>query len=548
MNPQTKLHSKKVYPKRWCYVSRNLEMDAHVDEILQLVRLAQSHGLTGMVLAAGLDDLLNKWAVYMRRLTEVRQICHAYGVEIIPSIFSVGYGNTILNGNRNLAAGVPARDVPFAVAAGQAKIIQNPDVGIKNGGFEEFSDGCFASYDYHDAPGEASFVDQTVRHSGQASIRLEGFGFDTYDPVRVVQTVSVEPYRQYRIRVWVKSEVFAPSDAFQIQVYGYSHTGKRLLVLRTLVMPPEISDWKQIAVAFNTLHYSVIRVYLGVWGGETGKVWLDDLEVHEPSLLNVLRRPGTPVSVKSEDGQITYEEGRDYESIIDQNLDPWASGDDHEGPVIRLMPRTRISPGDTLRVSYYHSVAPDEERAAICMSEPEVFDRWRSAAEILYKTLEPSTYFLSMDEIRAGGSCEACRAGGRTVGQVLADCITKQAAILREFSPGAGIYLWSDMLDPHRNAHDHYYSIDGDLTGSWDSIPNDIVAVCWKHSLREDSLGHFSGLHLRTMAATYYDTRSMATTRDWLTALQQTPGSCGLMYTTWKNDYTRLAEFGDLLK
>jgi hypothetical protein len=50
-------------------------------------------------------------------------------------------------------------------------------------------------------------------------------------------------------------------------------------------------------------------------------------------------------------------------------------------------------------------------------------------------------------------------------------CITKQVQILRRHLPGAEIYIWSDMLDPHHNARGDYYLVDGDFTGSWKHVP-----------------------------------------------------------------------------
>ena len=51
--------------------------------------------------------------------------------------------------------------------------------------------------------------------------------------------------------------------------------------------------------------------------------------VEEVGLLNVLRRPGTPIIVRSDSGSTVYEEGRDYERIADSQLN---FRFDHDGP------------------------------------------------------------------------------------------------------------------------------------------------------------------------------------------------------------------------
>ena len=42
--------------------------------------------------------------------------------------------------------------------------------------------------------------------------------------------------------------------------------------------------------------------------------------------------------------------------------------------------------------------------------------------------------------------------------------------MIREASPEAEVYCWSDMLDPNHNAHGDYYLVEGDFTGSWQHV------------------------------------------------------------------------------
>ena len=97
----------KAYPCRWVYVSRSLQSDKDVSDIERIVQTTSEHGLDGMVLSAGLDRLDRQPPEYLERLRKVREICEKAHVEIIPGIFSVGYGGSVLAYNRNLAAGIP---------------------------------------------------------------------------------------------------------------------------------------------------------------------------------------------------------------------------------------------------------------------------------------------------------------------------------------------------------------------------------------------------------------------------------------------------------
>ena len=62
----------------------------------------------------------------------------------------------------------------------------------------------------------------------------------------------------------------------------------------------------------NSMDSTTANLYLGSWNGKSAKVWWDDLSVEEIGLVNVLRRPGCPVAVRSEQGT-AYEEGRSHD-------------------------------------------------------------------------------------------------------------------------------------------------------------------------------------------------------------------------------------------
>ena len=108
----------KEYPERWVFVSHSPRSDEEVATIERIVQTGSEHGLNGMVLSAGLDRLEQQSPAFLERLAKVKEFCQARGVEIIPNIFSAGYGGSVLAYNRNLAAGIPVRDAPFLVKGG----------------------------------------------------------------------------------------------------------------------------------------------------------------------------------------------------------------------------------------------------------------------------------------------------------------------------------------------------------------------------------------------------------------------------------------------
>jgi hypothetical protein len=69
-----------------------------------------------------------------------------------------------------------------------------------------------------DQPGEISYVDTEIRHSGKASLRLEKFTANPAGNARAMQSLKVQPHRCYRLSVWVKTENLEPASAFRVQV------------------------------------------------------------------------------------------------------------------------------------------------------------------------------------------------------------------------------------------------------------------------------------------------------------------------------------------
>jgi hypothetical protein len=530
----------KDYSYRWVYVSKSLGSDSDVKDIEGIVKTASEHGLNGMVLTGGLEYLDRQQPQYFKRLEEVKRICEQHNIEIIPIIFSVGYGGSVLSYDKNLAAGIAVKDALFVVENGRARLVPDPAVQIVNPGFEEYNGDVLTGYKFHDRPGDVSFVDKEVFKGGKASLRFENFGKYEHGHARLMQEVKVHPHRCYRLSCYVKTDQLEPADSFRLMVL--STDGRDIAPWDPAV--PSSADWRKVVMGFNSLNFDTVRIYVGAWGGKSGKFWLDDLQLEEVGLLNILRRPGTPLTVQGEETQLLYEEGRDFAAVKDARLN---FRFDHDPPVLEILPTSRIKNGQRLRISYCHGMGVNRGQVTVCMSEPNLYEIWQKQAQLLHKHLASGKYLLSMDEIRAGGACEACKKRKMTMGRILGDCITKQIEIIRKVNPHTEVFIWSDMLDPNHNAHDNYYLVDGDFANSWNYVPKDLIIVCWYYEKCNESLKFFSSLGFRTLAGAYYDGDTLDNPKGWLEVLERTPGACGIMYTTWENKYKLLAPFGDLV-
>ena len=263
-------------------------------------------------------------------------------------------------------------------------------------------------------------------------------------------------------------------------------------------------------------------------------------------MQNILRRPGCPLVVKNDANGLLYIEGIDFLTVVDPLLDYRT---DHLGPDLVVRTVSKIKEGDTLRISYYRGqqLNVGSPQTCVCMSEPAVYDIWSKQVAAVHDVLAPRTWFLSMDEIRQCGSCDACKRRKMNPAQIIGDCITKQFAMIRAVNPSADVCVWADMLDPHVNAHASYYNAVGTVFESWKYVPKGIIPVCWNYDTQVASLEFFSAFGFHPMAGVYYDSVDLVSTRVWLESLSATNGTKGVMYTTWKKQYGLLGAFGDLV-
>ncbi|WP_165226337.1 carbohydrate binding domain-containing protein [Aquisphaera insulae] len=517
----------------------DLEKSRDVPEIIRVLDTAGAHGMTGAVLPLGMDTLCKKPPEYFDRLEQVKAACERNRLEFIPSIFAVGYAGGIYAHDRNLMEGLPVEDAPFVVQRGVATLASDAPAGIANGGFEDHRKDQFARFGFHDQPGEISFADGRVHHGGKTSIRFENFAANPHGHGRIYQEVSLRPRRCYRVGLWVKTEGLEPANAFRITILAKD--GDRELAPKSFEIPAT-SDWQKVTYLFNSQAETSARFYAGVWGGKKGTFWLDDWTLEEVGPINVLHRPGTPVTVRGAGGT-TYEEGRDYARLNDPDAHP--ARVDRPAPALKIPAGSRIREGEKLRVSWYHSVLINDWQQTACMAEPAVYEIYDHEATLLAQHLKPKRILLSMDEIRMGGTCAACR--GKDMGKLLGECITHQQQILRKHFPGVEVMAWSDMLDPDHNAHGNYYLVSGSFAGSWKHVPRDLVMVPWGSEPREKSVRFFAGLGFRSLGACYYDADDLNEVKGWVAIARKEPKLTGLMYTPWTRKYDLLGAFGDLL-
>ena len=512
--------------EKWIYCPTNLLVDKNVSELETLWRRAAAAGYTHVLLADSKFNRLGEMdARYFRNVERVKKIAAELKMEIVPALFPIGYSNDMLGRDPNLVEGPPVKDVPLVVQGGVAHV-DDPDAPTLPGG--DFSD--LKKWTWKD---EFIVADKGAARISDANGRN----------ARIVQKLKVKPWRQYHVSVWIKTQDFRGEPMIKVQ--PAKDDGRSLQWTNLDVEPTQ--DWKEHHAVFNSLEYPDVGLYLGVWGAGAGSLWWRDAKIEEVAFLNMTRRPGTPLVIKTAEGQPLVE-GRDFAALNDPKLGqtPYAGEYDtwHQPPQLH----TKLPDGTRLRASYFHAATIYEHQATICLSEPKTYELLRDQAKRVHAAWNAKSYMMSHDEMRVADWCETCQARHLTPGQLLADNVKRCVEILHETAPGAHLYVWSDMFDPHHNAvPGPYYLVNGPLTGSWEGLPKEVTIVNWNSPKCAESLKFFADRGHAQVIAGYYDAPPEKI-RDWFAAAKGVPGNIqGVMYTTWKHDYSQLEKFGKLV-
>lgn len=530
--------------RRWVWVMANLMVKKEADRVVALIERSAKAGYNGLVLSDYKMNLLDQVQPhYFPNARRVLEAARAAKIEIIPVIAPIGYSNGILLHDANLAEGLPAVDLPFVVDGTEARLAPDPELArFTAGSMEQARGDVIVGFNFQDEPGKWTFADKAVRHGGTTSLRIE----NPAGNARLIHSLKVRPHAAYRLSAWVKSKGWDPPGNFRLMAIGAGDGGRPLSFHEGGIESDQ--DWKPVEVVFNSLDAGAINLYAGAYGGGKGSMWIDDLKLEPMGLTNVLRRGGCPFSVESADGGTTYEEGRDFEPVADPKLGmiPYAGEYEflHEGPPIRLTAESRIKVGHRLRVSWYHPVATHSNQVMCCLSEPKVYEILRDQARRVNEVYKPKKVLLSHDEMRVANWCALCQSRKLTPGQLLADNVKRCQSIAQEAMPGAEVMVWSDMFDPNHNAVDNYYLVNGTLKGSWEGLDPSVTILNWNGGKLAKSARFFADRGHKQVIAGYYDVDDLSGFTDWDAKVEGIPKVIGFMYTTWRQKYGLLDDYG----
>jgi hypothetical protein len=499
----------------WLYCPVNLAVDKNIDKLHDLWTRAAAAGYTHILLADSKFSRLGAMDKhYFANIERAKKLAADLKLNLVPALFQIGYSNDLLSNDPNLAEGLPVKDALFVVKDNVAQLQADPAVIFK------------PKPDYADSVVKVD----TAAHTATVS--------NNPGNARLNYKLKVTPYRHYHVSVQIKTDGYTGRPEIKaLASDGVSLNWTNLHVKQT-------QPWTTHHITFNSLDHTDITLYLGVWGQAKGTLQWKDWKIEEVGLLNVLRRPGAPLTVRSGDKQL--EEGKNFDPIKDPRMGtvPWPGGYEifHESPAIHTH---GLADGAQLRVSWYHPHIIYDEQIACCFAEPKVKELLTDQANRMRKIFgNDNGYMMSHDEIRVCNQDESCQKTGKTPGQLLAD----NARFCTQLLEGSQVYAWNDMFDPYHNAvKGPYYLVNGPWTGSWEGLDKNVIIMNWNFGKRDQSLKFFADRGHRQFLAGYYDHKPEQI-KDWLASAKGVQGVIGEMYTTWRNDYSQIEAFAKLAR
>ncbi|HEX3684085.1 MAG TPA: hypothetical protein VHU83_16250 [Bryobacteraceae bacterium] len=511
-----------------------------------LINRAVAAGYTGVAFWDSSFSFMSDpfWpAENVARLRKVIDYAASKGLKIMAPVAPFGFANDALQANPNLAEAQRVVGAQFQVdSSGKRLRFVNTFPGLANAGFESGETDWFST---HDA---GISVDGAIAHSGRAS----GVIRNARGNARFRQQIAVTPWRQYHLRLFFKSESFR--GLAQLGVLDEAAAAKERL--NAPIPASGTHDWTQLDFTFNSQDSTRAWLYTGVWGGNSGTLWLDDIRIEETALVYVVRREGAPVRVYDPGSPKTvFREGADYDTIADPRMTSTRTPFTdlyHEPPPVTVPAGTALRPGQTVAIDFYAVFPiPGLVQVAMCLTDRAVLEWQRRNAQAIREALpRGAAILMQYDEIRQMNSCASCRAKNLSAGDLLDWSMGESIRTYDSVFPGARLYVWSDMFDPYHNARDHYYYVEGDLAGSWKGVPTNVTILNWNLDRLSQSLAWFAGgdrrqpvSHSQIIAGYYDKGDGAAAARTELTQAAGIPGISGLMYTTWGDDYSQMESF-----
>lgn len=515
-----------VVQNRWVYYSMKIQNENALSEFIKFAKDASRYEYNGIIVAASFDIISDNMIRYGSIYHSMKKICDKLNLDIIPMLASVGYAGPIIYRNRNIAAAFAINEVDCVINNNIVKLnIDDLNDFIFYENFENTNQNFLASFDLQDSPGSQTFIDSTIYYYGTSSLKFDIS--KNKKNLRIAKKIKITPYKSCNISFYLRSCDMNLKDKVSIKILRDDNT----CVIEKDFDVNNDERWIKVDLDFNSLDNEVLNVYIGVWNGDKGEFWIDELLIsYNNNFNNLIVNNSAKVSIVD---------------IVNKNLI-------YEGDNVSLLSNYTLRINDSVTISnlynykinYYKSYLLNKDQIGVCLTGQSLYDHLKKQIAVIHKIFSPKFYFLSIDEIRQSCMCQSCRDVSGGMAEILGQCVDRLHKIIGSFDNNAKVLVWSDMFDPNVNGKTTKYYM-STTTGnlSWLYLPKEVIPVLWDSSTASDSLQHFYKNGFTVMIASYYDDKTMQISNRWKQASRCFDNINGYIYTTWKNDYSNLKNF-----
>ena len=538
-----------AYDNLWVSIrNKGLHDDSDLLFVSNVIVRSAKAGMKDVVWPGDIETYWLWSADRKARFLEAKRIADENGISIVPAVWSVGYG-TMISLDPGLIESTPLTGVPYVARGG--KLVSNKDETqlVKNGGFdgEGGLQDPLRGWNAKQMRTTATIDTGTFR-SGKGSLLVDSSTAEN-GMARLSQRMPLKPNRLYRATAWYKAEnLSAASGQLRLGVClekkAFDNNGKSVKAILYHYDSAKDTRWRKLTVEFFSENFACVNLTCGAWGNRAGRFWMDDVSLTEVGMKEIAQREDSPRTVRSAATGRVYVRGRDW---LNPDFSKHVPGSEIDFPIPE---GSAIREGEEVLIdTYVPSRSEPKMQRSTCMSDPHLYELFRKSAATLEELLHPNKWYLSLDEVRNGGTCPLCSARKTDMAHILADCIIRQHEIIRSVHPGAEISMPSDMIDPHHNAKEgRYYNCNGTFYGVWDLIPHDIVVMLWWSDVFDKSGPFFTKRGFKVMGGFSCDSeKSMELVRERKGILDATSNVKGFRFTTWKMRYDHLDEFAKII-
>ena len=243
---------------------------------------------------------------------------------------------------------------------------------------------------------------------------------------------------------------------------------------------------------------------------------------------NLIVTESAPVVVRSEDGKLTYQAGRDYELVEGVTRRPFR--EENAPWKLKLLPGGRIAPGQELRADYnYMNFSPLQ--TPYCPSEPETYRIVDDVLADVIARYNPRYIHIGHDEVIYKGRDSRCLRTGKSKEQLMGEDIRHWCDKIKSLSPETRIMIWEDLLRPGQSGQ-----------AVLEYVPKDVIICPWEYRATPDARGWVAKLldwflvsqkrPVLGAVSNYFLENSL----DWKAAgirYRNNPLDLGFMYTDW---------------